>query len=145
MEKISFDNGVKEYRLGSGVLRFNPGDPNLYVRFAGAMDKLQGMEQELTQQAKLLEDKQDGTAAVQLMRKADLRMKELLNWVFGGSNDFDALLDGGNLLAVAGNGERVITNLLDALQPVLTRGLERCAREKTREAVAQAKARREAR
>ena len=41
MEKISFDSGVKSYKInGTGVLRFNPGDPNVYARFLQAADKL---------------------------------------------------------------------------------------------------------
>ena len=40
------------------------------------------------------------------------------------------------------NGERVITNLLYALQPVLVAGAQACAKEKTEEAVKKAKARR---
>ena len=41
MEKLQFDSGIKEYKInGAGVLRFNPGDPNLYARFLEAGDKL---------------------------------------------------------------------------------------------------------
>ena len=139
MEKIQLDNGMKSYRLGEqGVLRFNPGDPNLYARFLEAAEKIQALEAELTKQAQ----GQDGASAVQLMAQADRQMKEVLGWVFGPGNDFDQLLEGVNLLAVAGNCERVVTNLFAALQPVLVAGAERCAREKTDAAVAKAKARR---
>ena len=42
MEKIQFDSGVRSYRInGGGILRFNPGDPNLYSRFLEAGEKLQ--------------------------------------------------------------------------------------------------------
>ena len=41
MENIQFDSGVKQYRInGGGVLRFHPGDPNLYRRFQEAVDKI---------------------------------------------------------------------------------------------------------
>ena len=33
MEKLQFDTGVRRYRVGDGVLSFNPTDPNLYSRF----------------------------------------------------------------------------------------------------------------
>lgn len=34
MQKITFDTGIKTYQINdSGVLRFNPSDPNLYKRF----------------------------------------------------------------------------------------------------------------
>ena len=41
--------------------------------------------------------------------------------------DFQKILSGVNLLAVADNGERVVTNLFAALEPVLVEGAKRCA------------------
>ena len=143
MQKIQFDSGVQEFRINGGaVLRFNPGDPNVYARFMETAEKLQVMEEDLAQKAKSLEDQDSGTAVVKLMAEADKQMKEVLSWVFGQGNDFDKILGGVNLLAVAANGERVVTNLLTALQPVLVAGAEACAREKTAAAVNKAQARR---
>lgn len=131
MDKIQFDSGVRAYRInGGGILRFNPGDPNLYARFLEAVEKLRAVEQELTRQA---EDVQ-GADIVMLMTKADEKMKGILNWVFGGENDFQQLLNGVNLLAVADNGERVVTNLFAALEPVLVEGAKRCADEQAAKA-----------
>jgi len=138
MEKIQFDAGQRSYRInGAGILRFNPGDPNLYARFLESVEKLQKVEAELTQQA----EEMQGEDIVKLMTRADEKMKEILNWVFGADNDFHKLLGGVNLLAVADNGERVVTNLFAALEPVLVEGAKRCAGEQA----AKAKARREAR
>ena len=138
MDKIQFDSGVRAYRInGGGILRFNPGDPNLYARFLEAVEKLRAVEQELTRQA---EDVQ-GADIVMLMTKADEKMKGILNWVFGGENDFQQLLNGVNLLAVADNGERVVTNLFAALEPVLVEGAKRCADEQAAKARAKRSAR----
>ncbi len=143
MEKISFDSGVKAYKInGTGILRFNPSDPNLFARFLEAGEKMQAIEETLGEQAKMLEET-DGAGIVQLMNKADKEMKQLLSWVFGQDNDFDSILGGLNMLAVAENGQRVITNFLSALQPILVAGAERCAQEKTQEALQKAKTRRE--
>lgn len=128
MEKIQFDVGQRSYRInGGGILRFNPGDPNLYARFLEAVPKLQAVEEELVQQAETLQ----GEDIVKLMQQADEKMKGILNWVFSG-NDFHGLLSGVNLLAVADNGERVVTNLFAALEPVMTEGAKRCAGEQAR-------------
>ena len=143
MEKIVFDSGMKEYRMGGGVLRFNPGDPNLYVRFMEAVDKMKDVEEGLARKAREW-DEAGGEAIVKLMGEADRQMKELLSWVFGPQNDFDKLLGGVNLLAVAGNGERVVTNVFRALEPVLTEGAKRCAGQQTAAAVQQARKRRAA-
>lgn len=142
MEKIVFDSGVKSYKMnGTGVLRFNPGDPNVYARFLEAADKLQDVEAALVAEAKTLSEA-DGAGVVQLLNRADKEMKQVLGWVFGQENDFDKILGGVNLLAVTDNGQRVVTNLLEALQPILVAGAERCAREKVDTAVQKAKARR---
>ena len=131
MEKIQFDSGVRSYRInGGGILRFNPGDPNLYSRFLEAVGKLQEAEKELTQQAETAQAED----IVKLMQQADEKMKNILGWVFGESNDFHKLLGGVNLLAVADNGERVVTNLFAALEPVLVEGAKRCAGQQAEKA-----------
>ena len=139
MEKLQFDTGMKSYRLNGGVLRFHPGDPNLYSRFLEAVDKLKALETEMAETA-LAEDGQ----LLAAMHSADQKMKQVLNWVFGTGNDFDKLLEGVNLLAVADNGERIITNLLLALEPVLLEGAKRCAAAKTQAAKDKANKRRAA-
>lgn len=131
MEKIQFDSGVRSYRInGGGILRFNPGDPNLYSRFLEAVGKLQEAEKELTWQAETAQAED----IVKLMQQADEKMKNILGWVFGESNDFHKLLGGVNLLAVADNGERVVTNLFAALEPVLVEGAKRCAGQQAEKA-----------
>ncbi len=140
MEKILFDSGLRRYKLGEGVLQFNPSDPNVYARFLEAVDKLKDLETELVEKIKDLDA--DGAQVVALMRQADGQMKQTLNWVFGPGNDFDKMLGGVNLLAVAANSQRVATNLFAALEPVLVCGAESCAAGKAAQAVAQAKRRR---
>ena len=140
MEKISFDSGVREYRLNDGgVLRFNPGDPNIYGRFLDAGEKIAQVEKELRTEAG---EKTTGEDAIRLLLSADSKIKEILGWVFGAPNDFHKLLGGVNLMAVADNGERVVTNLFAALQPVLTEGAKRCAKQQTQYAVRRARERR---
>jgi hypothetical protein len=106
MEKIQFDSGIREYKLnGAGVLRFNPGDPNLYARFMDAAQKIQDIEKELAAQAR-----EEGASVVALLQTADRKMKETLSWVFGPGNDFDKVLSYGEtalrdmLLAWSGRG-----------------------------------------
>ena len=143
MKKIQFDSGIQEFQLGSGgVLRFNPGDPNLYARFLEAIQKITGLEEALASRAGELEGSDNTAAVLQLLTDTYRQIKQVLTWVFGGDNDMDKILGGIHLLAVAGNGERVVTNLFRALQPVLLAGAQACAREKTEAAVAKAKARR---
>lgn len=138
MEQIIFDSGIKEYQINKGgVLRFNPSDPNVYERFTGAINKIRAVEQEMSAKAKILEDKNSGNSgaeALKIMREADQKMKKILNEIFGGENDFDALLENVNLMAVATNGERVVVNLLEALKPVMEEGAKACVSQQVSEA-----------
>ena len=147
MEKLMIDSGIREYQINdNGVLRFNPSDPNVYARFIEVMDKIQSVEKKLIAKAKELEKAEsqegNGTAVLKIMAEADRDIKRLLMEVFGPGNDFDKLLGGVNLLAVAGNGERVITNFLTAMQPIMIEGAESCAKQQADKAVAEANVRR---
>ena len=142
MEKIHFDSGIQEFQIGeSGVLRFNPCDPNLYVRFLEAAEKIKAVEENMAEQAKLLSEN-DGAAVGKLLQQADSQMKQILNWVFGETADFDRLLGGVNLLAMGANGERVVSNLFEALQPVLLSGAKKSAAQQVKAAKTKAKTRR---
>ena len=69
-------------------------------------------------------------ATIALTVEADRQVKQLLNQVFGGDNDFDKALGGVNLLATAGNGQRVMANLMTLLENILAEGAERFAQDK---------------
>lgn len=118
MKKLIFDSGVEEFRIpGGGVLRFNPGDPNLYSRFAEAAQKLAEIEAALAERAQQ-------EPVLELLAQADRQIKQLLNWVFGGDNDFHKALGGVSLLAPTSNGQTVAANLFAALEQVLSRGAQ---------------------
>lgn len=119
MEKLTFDTGVKSYKVGAGVLKFNPTDPNVYARFLETLDSLSQLESELT--------KASGADAIAALSGADKTIKERLSYVFGPGNDLDAVFSGVSLLAVGDNGERLITNFLAAVEPVLSAGARQCA------------------
>ena len=129
MENITFDSGIRTYKInGSGVLRFNPADPNLYSRFFDAADKLREIEKELEEEGKNRgEEPLNGEMIVRLMASADKKAKRILADVFDKGNDFDQVFGGVNVLAVAGNGERVITNFIEAIIPIIQEGAESCA------------------
>lgn len=149
---LHFDDGIKEYQINNnGVLRLNPSDPNLYQRFFDAQDKLLAIEENLVQQGKQLRPLPEnatqeqrmasGEANIRLMAEADHKAKEVLAWVFPG-NDFDVLLGGANTMAVGINGERVITNFLNMLVPIVEEGVKTYTDAKVNQTVAQAGANR---
>lgn len=141
MEQLNIDTGIREYRInGKGVLRFNPSDPNLYGRFLKAMESIQELEKNLRQKGNEVGD--DAKKTLQLILQADQDAKEQLKKVFGEENDFDELLNNVNVMAVCENGERVISNLLQALGPILEEGAKNFLDAKARSAVEQAEKRR---
>ena len=147
MQEILIDTGVQEFRVnGAGVLRFNPGDPNLYHRFFEAQETLAGYDEELNAKAAAL-DKQAGGAAevLAMLKDYDGKIKALLGDIFGPENDFDAVLAGVNLAGVGANGKRVVQNLLEALTPILRQGAEDSLRATAAAAVSEAEAERESR
>ena len=117
MEKLKFDTGVRCYKVGFGVLRFNPADPNLYSRFQNALEQLEALQTQL-------QDKED---LLDALCEADRQVKAILGQVFGPENDMEAIFGGMNLLAVGGNGQRLLENFLEAIEPVLHAGARRCA------------------
>ena len=140
MEQLNFDSGVKEYKVnGHSVLRFNPSDPNVYGRFLEAMNKIKAVETAASEKAKNINlqngEQEAGESAIRIMCETDRQMKAILNEIFGHGNDFNEILEGVNLMAVAGNGKRVVNNVIEALQPILEEGIKACADDE----VAQAK------
>ena len=140
MQKITFKTGVKSYEInGNGVLRFNPNDPNVYARFLDAVQKITELEESFAQKASTIDVADENTSGegfLRFMAEADKEIKKILSEVFGEENDFHKLLGGVNLLAVAENGERVITNLFHALTPILQAGAEACAAHQINDAKA---------
>lgn len=137
MEQLIFDSGIKEYQInGKGVLRFNPSDPNVYARFVDAMPKIEQIEKEMAEKAGKIdrEAEKAGESILMVMRETDRKIKAELSAVFGGDNDFDRILEGVNLMAVASNGERVIGNLINALLPIMENGAKICVRAEVDEA-----------
>ena len=111
METINFDTGIREYRVGGGVLRFNPADPNLYGRFLECLAALEALEAALSGEGDTL----------RRISAADTQAKAALSRVFP-DTDWEAVFQGVSLLAVGSNGESVLANFLAALEPVLRAG-----------------------
>lgn len=141
-QKLQFDDGLLRLDInGNGLLTFNPSDFNVYQRFFGLLKELPELEKRYVSQVEQPtgESEEDGSlelAGRELDRahELDREVKDRLGTVFGPGNDFDVLLGGVNVMAMGNNGERVITNLLNALAPYIEEGAERHMRDAAREA-----------
>lgn len=128
MEKLIFDNGVKEYSInGRATLRFNPADPNVYARYVDCIEKINGIEAEMRTAGAAMDENSPDYAkqSLDIMRNADAKVKAMLRETFGSQNDFDAIFDGVNVMGVAVNGKMVITNFMEMLAPILEDGAKR--------------------
>lgn len=146
MRKLVIDDGLVRLDInGNGVLKFNPSDFNVYERFYGLLKELPELEKKYTVEVEAAPDEDDVIElvgiALEKAKAIDTDIKAKLAAVFGPGNDFDQLLDGVNLMAFGKNGERVITNLLNALLPYMENGLKK----HTSDEVAAAKLNREQR
>mgnify|MGYP007110344983 CR=1 FL=1 len=130
MERLQIDTGVQEFQINDGgILRFNPSDPNVYNRFFTASEDIRKIDDEIAKETAAIQDG-DNEGMLNIMKKADEKVKALLNDIFGLDNDFNQILGGINLLATGKNGKQVIINLLDALMPIFESGIKKSADEK---------------
>ena len=137
MRELNFDSGIVEYRVnGKATLSFNRSDPNLYNRMQELNGKLAAIDSDLKKEKDAAED---GLALVKLFSAYDKRIKAELSFVCGEQNDFDAIFEGQNVLSIAGNGKFLITNFIEALQPIIESGVKEYAKLEAANAVAQAK------
>ena len=135
--KITFDSGVKQYEInGRALMRFNPSDPALYKRFKEMADYLSSLEKEVAEKS---ETATNGMDIVGLMAEYDGKVKEKLRYVFGQENDFDKIFDGSNVMALASNGEMIITNFLDGIRPIIESGIKEYAKLEAKKAAAKNK------
>lgn len=133
-QSIQFDDGLLRLDInGNGLLTFNPSDFNVYQRFFQLANELPELEKkymsevEKPDDGELTEDQTFALTGRELdrAREIDREIKDRLGGVFGPGNDFDALLGGINLMALGSNGQRVVTNLLNALAPYIEEGANR--------------------
>ena len=69
MQNIQFDSGVTEFAVGGGVLRFNPGDPNVYARFCQAIEQIKTLEQGLVEKTRAENPQEAALELLQLMEE----------------------------------------------------------------------------
>ena len=125
MEKLVFDNGVKEYEVNGHTLRFNPSDPNVYSRFVRAIDDIKSLESEYSRNAAAAKDKLDfGAYTLTQMEELDSKVKGILSSAFGRGNDFNVIFDGVNISAKNSHGERVVDAFIVAVKPIMLDGMK---------------------
>ena len=129
MERVVVDDGLLRLEINeNGILSFNPSDFNLYERFMNLWRELPEIEKRYISKVESNSIDENDMESIgrelETVKEIDNEVKSRLNAVFGAGNDFDKLLAGVNCMALGSNGERVITNLLDALRPYIEKGVQ---------------------
>lgn len=138
MEKLIFDTGIQSFEVNGGeLLQFNPSDPNVYSRFMSTSKEISKLEDEFAKKVGEIGG-DDAAELLTLIKTFDNTIKEKLSYIFGSENNFDKMIGGVSLMAVASNGERVLTNLLSAIQPIIESGAQRHMENSAQNAVEQA-------
>lgn len=115
----------------------------MYNRFLKIPEKIEVIDQELAKEVSELQEG-DGAGALEALTRADKKAKAAMNEVFGLDNDFDEIMRGINIMSAGSNGNRVITNLFEALNPIFADGAQKCADAKLEKAKANREQRRAA-
>lgn len=153
MPELKFDDGIIELDVnGNGMLRFNPADLNVYQRLCTLLRELPELEKkyaaevDATSAQRPNPESLSSSEVVELAgedldkaKEIDAEVKKKLAWVFGPGNDFDQLLGGINIMSPGRNGERAITNFLNAITPYLKDGMKRHMQDAAADAVSEAK------
>lgn len=141
-QKLVIDDGLIRLDInGNGILKFNPSDFNVYERFYALTKELPEIERKYHAEVEIVpaelteHDVQELTGRELDRAKAiDAEIKAKLSFAFGPGNDFDKLLGGVNIMAFGSNGERIISNLLNALIPYVENGVKKHAENEASEA-----------
>lgn len=132
-QKLIVDDGLVRLDInGNGTLKFNPSDFNVYERFYALTKELPEIEKKYAAEVEALPDGSEHEQIMELTgreltraKEIDKEVKDKLSAAFGAGNDFDQLLGGVNIMAFGSNGERIITNLLNALLPYIEDGVKK--------------------
>jgi hypothetical protein len=121
MEKLIINKGYKEFQINddeNAVIRVKTTDFGLIDRLNGIKDRITAALDEMEQ----LKQSNDFGAMLAALNKADARVKQELDEVFGEEISVKVFGDM-NCLSLAG-GQPVALNFLEAILPEITKALE---------------------
>lgn len=119
MENLSFDEGLKSYKINGDsnrVLRFNPGDINILTRYKEVVTNLEKISNNLPE----ANINADGTPAdnadiVSAQLEAfDNELKKQLNYLFN-ADVYDILFAGQSPLCRVGKGRLLVEEIIDKI------------------------------
>lgn len=119
MENLSFDEGLKSYKINGDsnrILRFNPGDINILPRYREVVANLEKISESLPEAS----INPDGSPAdnVEIVSKQisafDVELKKQLNYLFN-ADVYDILFAGQSPLCRVGKGKLLVEEIIDKI------------------------------
>ena len=145
MQSLKFDDGLKSFAINgdeSRVIRFNPGDPDLIIRYEKAKKKIQSVSTEKLAAVKLdgngnLANSKDDEGlgeAAQALEMVNQTIRDALKELFN-ADVYDTVFAGMSPFAAASDGRVIFETFMDAVKPILESGIAeyRAASEKRME------------
>lgn len=145
MQNLNFDDGLKSFAINGDerrVIRFNPGDPDLIIRYNEAKKMIQNASTEklalvkLDGQGKLQgsENGDDFDEAAQALEETNGVIRSALKLMFN-ADVYDTVFAGMSPFAGTTDGRFVFEAFMEAVKPVLENGIAeyRAASEKRME------------
>ena len=144
MQSLNFDDGLKSFAINgdeSRVIRFNPADPDLIIRYDKARKRIKEMSTEnlaavkLDGSGNLLSKEEDGyREAAQALEEVNQTIREALKDLFV-SDVYDIVFMGTSPFAGTSDGGFVFEAFMEAVKPILENGIAeyRTASEKRME------------
>jgi len=157
---LNFSSGAEEYIINGVCVRINWSDQNLYTRLFGLKDAVSDLEKEYSEKINALEsidpktfpkteggevdvralsDEQCNTVSsrtktlMSIMTEIDSKVKDELRSAFGGDADIDGMFMGVNCMAVDAEGNRILYNFMNAIEPLLKEAAKRLAKSNEEE------------
>lgn len=139
MKNLTSDLGFIECKLHDkgGPLQFNPTDPNIGFRYEELVKYVEDISPEY--EKKFAQYGNDYKTMFKETREMDLQLKEKLAYTFGSWNDFDAIFMGLHFMSLGNNGQPILANFLEKINPLITKEISGRAK-KLEEADAEVKA-----
>lgn len=145
MQSLNFDDGLKSFAINgdeSRVIRFNPADPDLIIRYDKARKRIAGISTEKLSAVKLdgrgqllnKEDEDGYDEAVEALKEVNQTIREALKDLFI-ADVYDIVFAGMSPFAGATDGRFVFETFMEAVKPILENGISeyRAASEKRME------------
>lgn len=141
MHNLNFDDGYESFSINgdeSRVIRFNPSDPNLMIRYNESVKNINEAKKKIGSNVKLgpdgtpaETDREKREAACMVMSGVEDTIRENINYMFN-SDVYDTVFAGQSPFCMVGNGKYLLEAFLYAVEPIMKTAIKRANEQSKR-------------